>query len=131
MSNSETQHGTVFWSELVTPDVSAAKAFYGATCGWSFDDMPMENGTYVTARSGDKIVAGIMDMNALPHLEGVMPHWFTYLAIQDMGAAIEAGVASGGTIMRDPFDVAGIGRIAIVADSTGAVVGLIEPAPCD
>jgi predicted enzyme related to lactoylglutathione lyase len=29
--------------------------------------------------------------------------------------------------MREPFEVAGVGRIAILADSSGAGIGLITP----
>lgn len=30
-------HGQFAWYELVTPDVEAAKAFYGAVVGWTFE----------------------------------------------------------------------------------------------
>jgi uncharacterized protein len=35
-------HGTFNWNELMTRDVAKAKAFYGATLGWTFSDMPMQ-----------------------------------------------------------------------------------------
>ncbi len=131
MAETERMHGKVFWSELVTRDVEAAKAFYAETCGWTYDSMPMENGTYHAAKSGDDAVAGIMDMNSLPHLEGVPAHWFTYIAVDDIGATVSASRAAGGNVVRDVFEVRGVGQIAIVSDSTGAVLGFIQPAPCD
>jgi predicted enzyme related to lactoylglutathione lyase len=30
--------------------------------------------------------------------------------------------------MREPFEVAGVGRIAIIADPTGAALGIMAPA---
>ena len=49
-------HGTFNWNELMTHDVAKAKAFYGATLGWTFSDMPMQaGGVYTLAhyRPGD------------------------------------------------------------------------------
>ena len=40
------KHGTFSWSELLTSDVEAAKAFYTKLFGWSTKDMPMEGMTY-------------------------------------------------------------------------------------
>ena len=36
--------------------------------------------------------------------------------------------AAGGEIRRPPFDIPGIGRIAMIADPTGAALGLMTPA---
>ena len=46
----------------------------------------------------------------------------------DVDAAVAETTALGGEIRRPPFDMPGIGRIAIVADPTGAVMGLMTPA---
>ena len=47
-------HGNFVWNELYTRDVEAAKAFYAATVGWTFEGMPMphQNRTYWTAKAG-------------------------------------------------------------------------------
>ena len=122
-------HGKIWWSELMTRDVDAAKAYYAATCGWGFEDMPMEGGDdYLCAMQGGRPTAGIMDMSDLPGMENVPPHWFTYIAVDDVDAAAEATAQAGGTIIRAPFDVEGVGRIVIVTDPTGAAVGLMTPA---
>lgn len=123
-------HGKIWWSELMTRDVAAAKAFYAATCGWSYDEMPMDGGEdYTCAMQGGRPTAGIMDMAGLPGMDGVPPHWFTYIAVDDVDAAAEATAQAGGTILRPAFDVPGVGRIVIVTDPTGAAVGLMTPTP--
>ena len=38
-------HGSFYWNELMARDVEQAKKFYGSTIGWTFDAMPMPNGT--------------------------------------------------------------------------------------
>ena len=120
-------HGTVWWSELMTRDVDAAREYYARVCGWDFDEMPMDGGAYLVAMAHGKPVAGLMDMTGLDGMEDVPPHWFTYLAVDDLDVAMDAHRAHGGQVMRPPFDVDGVGRIAIVADPTGAAVGIMRP----
>ena len=40
---------------------------------------------------------------------------------------VAQAVQQGGKIIRPPFDVEGVGRIAIVADPTGAMMGWMTP----
>lgn len=123
-------HGEFYWNELMTRDVEAAKAFFSATVGWSFDGMPMPDaGTYWVAKQGDKPVGGIMGM--VPDVPaGTPPHWIGYLAVDDIDARLARVASAGGQICRPAFDVPGVGRIAIIADPTGAVMGWITPAAC-
>jgi predicted enzyme related to lactoylglutathione lyase len=124
------QHGAIWWNELMARDVPAALDYYRKTCGWSFDPMEMaEGGVYQVAVAHGRPVAGIADMTGMPGLEEVPPHWFTYIAVDDVDDAVSATAAAGGRIRRHPFEVPGIGRIAIVTDPTGAAVGLMTPPP--
>lgn len=125
----KTPHGAVAWNELMTRDIKAAKAFYTETCGWTYDAMTMDSGNhYYVAMAGGRPVAGLMDMTGLPGMTEVPPHWFTYFAVDDVDAAVKQTTAKGGEVIRAPFDVDGIGRIAILKDSGGAAVGMITEA---
>ena len=57
---------------------------------------------------------------------GVPPHWFAYIEVTNVDASVKSVKDGGGQVIRDPFDVPGVGRIAIVADPIGAPVGLIS-----
>ncbi len=122
-------HGLVWWTELMTRDLDVAVKYYADTCGWSYDTMPMQDGsgTYYMAKKGDQPVAGLMGFLDLPHLKDVPSHWLSYFAVDDVDAAAAATETAGGEIKRPPFDVPGIGRIAIVIDPAGAAIGLITP----
>lgn len=122
-----TQHGTIHWSELITGDAETAKAFFRDIAGWRIDDMPMPNGTYHVCMAGDRPVAGIMsgEMTGQPDHP---PGWMTYIAVDDVDAACARTGTSGGQVLKPPFDVPGVGRIAMIQDPTGAAVGLITPA---
>ena len=67
-------HGHFYWNELMTRDVDKAKAFYAATIGWSFDAMPMPDGTYWVAKMGDAAVGGLFPL-AGPQFDGVPESW--------------------------------------------------------
>lgn len=121
-------HGSFYWNELMTHDAEAAKRFYGGVLGWTFDAMPMaDSGTYWIAKMGDKPVGGIFPMIG-PHFEGVPEHWIPYIAVDDVDARLKKATAAGASAMREPFEVPGVGRIAIVKDPSGAVSGWMTPA---
>src|SRR2546430_14932003 len=49
-------HGSFYWNELMTRNVELAKRFYSSSIGWTFEAMPMPNGTYWLAKMDDKPV---------------------------------------------------------------------------
>jgi hypothetical protein len=125
-----TAHGAFHWNELMTRDVKKAKDFYAKTLGWTYDDMPMGEmyGTYTIIKSGDAMVGGMFKMDG-PMFEGQPEGWFTYVAVDDVDKRAKAATAAGGKVMREPWDVPGVGRMAIVAAPGGATQGWMVPAP--
>ena len=124
-----TPHGVFHWNELMTRSVDEAKAFYGATLGWQYEAHPMaQGGTYTLCKAGGTMVAGLFEMKAGAGFDGVPDHWFAYIAVDDIDARLARVEAAGGEIARAPFDVPGVGRFAVVKDSTGAFIGWITPA---
>ena len=121
------KHGTVHWSELMTHDLEAAKAYYISVCGWQINGIPMPDGsTYYLGMKGETPMAGMMQMNG-PQYEGIPAHWMTYLAVDDVDAAVQQTRDAGGEVLQDSFDVGGVGRIAILKDPTGAAIGFMTP----
>lgn len=122
------KHGFFYWNELMTREVAKAKEFYAETLDWTYDDMPMPNGsTYALIKSGDDMVGGIFPLSG-PEYEGVPEHWFAYIAVDDIDVRLEKIKANGGKVHREPFDVPGVGRIAIIEDVNGAMSGWMTPA---
>ncbi len=123
------EHGTFYWNELATGDVKTAKAFYKKTLGWSFDGMKNpQGGTYWMARSGEKMVGGIFDTTGTD-MAKLPEHWFSYIAVDDVDKRVAKAKKAGATVMREPFDVPGIGRIAVLKQPGGGMVGWMTPAP--
>ena len=126
----DSRHGHFHWNELNTWDVEQAKEFYAATLGWTYERFPMaEGGEYTVCMADGEPAAGIFEMRNELGMEGLPNHWFAYIAVDDVDALVQGVAAAGGTIRHEPFDVPGVGRISIVQDKVGAVVGWITPAP--
>ena len=120
-------HGNFYWNELMTHDVERAKKFYGATVGWTFESMPMpEGGAYWVANMNGEPVGGIFLMSG-PDFLGVPDSWMSYLAVDDVDARLKKAVASGAQVCREPFEVPGVGRIAVLEEPGGAMVGWMTP----
>ena len=110
---------TFFWYDLATSDLEAARKFYCAVVGWTFQDNSQGGQTYGIFKVGDVGVAGLMpypDGMAPPH-----PVWNGYIAVDDVDAVAERIKAEGGTVYRGPMEVPGVIRFAVVADPQGAV----------
>lgn len=120
-------HGNPCWYELSTSkdNLDAADAFYARILGWQIADAGMEGFTYHLASSDGDIVAGLMEMP--PDAADMPPMWMIYFAVDDADAFAKAAVASGGRIHREPADIPGTGRFAILADPQGAGFGVLQP----
>ena len=119
-------HGRFHWNELLTNDVEAAKTFYGEIMGWTYDKMTGPEGAYYVAIKSNNPVCAIAPMPAAAAADTPV-HWFSYIEIDQLDASIASAKAAGATVLRDPLDLQDVGRIAIVQDPTGAVVGWVTP----
>jgi len=124
-SRSSYAEGTPCWVDLQTTDADAAKAFYGALFGWEFDDQPIPgDGVYSMALKDGEQVAALSRPSQVMADQGMPPLWNTYIAVNDADATAERAAAAGGRTLVEPFDVMAAGRMAWVADPSGAAVGL-------
>lgn len=130
-------HGRWIWYELITPDMAGAERFYGEIVGWTAQYLPMAEGgegggePYAILSAGGEGVAGMMNLGAQMKAEGMPPNWTGYICVDDCDAAADRIPSLGGSVMRPPMDIPGIGRFAIVADPAGAVFAIMKPIPPD
>lgn len=120
-------NGSFYWNELMTRDAEAAKRFYGETLGWTFEAMDQgEGANYWVAKVGEESVAGIYVIEEGDEETG--EGWFAYVAVDDLSTALARATSVGGKVEREPWDVPGVGRIAIVSDNAGNAMGWMKPA---
>lgn len=121
-------HGRFIWYELATSGVAGAKAFYPGLMGWDLDETTGAAMDYAIVGPGVG-VGGIAAMQPGMAAAGVPPHWLGYVAVDDADAAAEKVKALGGAVQVGPMDIPGIGRFAVIADPTGAVIAIMKPVP--
>jgi predicted enzyme related to lactoylglutathione lyase len=112
--------GVPCWVDTSQPDPEAATDFYGGLFGWEFEDRMPEgsDGRYFVASIGGRTVAAVgSQMNG----GGAPPAWTMYVATDDADATAAKARDAGGTVLAEPFDVGDAGRMAVFADSSGAV----------
>jgi predicted enzyme related to lactoylglutathione lyase len=115
--------GKIIWNDLVTEDLEAARRFYGELFGWSFEPAATRDGRpYVVARSRKVLVAGIVQI-ARPADHVIYSRWLPYASVKDVDASVAKATAEGATVVAAARDV-GFGRVAVIVDAEGAVMGL-------
>jgi predicted enzyme related to lactoylglutathione lyase len=126
MPTPDHSNGAPCWIDLMTSDAENAKAFYGTLFGWTFQTGDEEKyGGYITASKNGKTVAGMMQKD--DSMAGMPDLWSTYLRSEDAAATVQAATQHGGQLYMGPMDVPEQGRMAMIADATGASIGVWEP----
>lgn len=118
--------GTHRWVSLMARDLPAARRFYQQLFGWQYREGPPGIGPYVQALCGGRQVAGLGETT---RGSGCLVAWLPYLATDDADDTAGRVRECGGTVAVGPLDVAGVGRLAIVADVAGAPFGLWQGGP--
>jgi predicted enzyme related to lactoylglutathione lyase len=118
-----------WWHELNTWEPEQVLDFYSRAMAWTFEPKAMlERGGYWLAKdSWGNPVCGIYELTE-PEYDGVPSHWMTYLAVDSIARVVKETTAAGGELTRLPVAIEGVGRVAVVTDAGGALIGLIEAA---
>ena len=117
-------HGKFVWNELNTRSVEREKKFYADTLGWTYEAMPSDEdgSTYYVIKSGGEDVGGILDISD-PYYQDVPEMWMSYIDVDDVDARVAKAVRAGARVMKEPMDVPGVGRLVILIEPGGAIVG--------
>jgi predicted enzyme related to lactoylglutathione lyase len=110
------------WIDLWSNDVEKAATFYRAALGYETVPVTREglsDGVHLVA--GGVLRAGIMQKSNTR----TSSTWLPYLRVADVSAATARARAAGGRVVLEPTSV-GENDVAIVADPTGAPVGIVR-----
>ena len=120
--------GVFVWDELGATDLEGSERFYGEVFGWTTKDMGSDFGGYKIFQRDPDDQQGVGGLMANPD-SSTPTNWHPYVAVDDVDATTEKAKELGGSALMEPMDVPTVGRISVIADSTGAVLGLIKPSP--
>lgn len=113
--------GTICWVELHTSDVPGAKKFYSTVFGWNYKEVPIgPGGTYYIPQLGGGDIGGTYPLSPDMAKMGVPSHWLAYFSVPEVDASVTKATSLGGKVMLPAMDVMDVGRMAVLADPTGA-----------
>jgi uncharacterized protein len=117
--------GEWLWSSLLVTNADQEASFYHALFGYDIFDLPSDdNSKHVILSSGDFARAGV---TALPgDSMRRHPHWLNFVRVEDAEASSARAVELGGRVLVEPRMDRHGGKLAVVADPSGAPVGLME-----
>ncbi|CAB4731405.1 MAG: VOC family protein [Actinobacteria bacterium] len=115
--------GAPGWFEVLSTDFAAAVPFYENVFGWSTHPMSdTDEFRYTTLGKDDLALAGVMDASRFASNSA----WSVYVEVADTDATVAAAVAGGGSVLAAAEDTP-VGRLAELADPSGAVFKVMGP----
>ena len=116
--------GSIHWTELHSKDIDADLEWLKATFGFEIGEMPMPNGAtyYLLNVDGQPIGGAVAAM-----FEQVPSMWLSWVEVDEVDGTLSRIDRLGGKAHSPAMDIEGVGRMAVVADSTGGVFGVITP----
>lgn len=115
------------WLELRTGAPEEAIDFYGGLFGWRSEEKRAPGMTYqvLSVSDGDQQEGSFGSVTQLRG-EDEKTRWVPYFAVADVDAAVTAARDNGGTMLMPVADVAGVGRIAWLADRSQAAFAVLK-----
>jgi len=112
----------VHW-EIGARDAERLQKFYGDLFDWQINaDNPMGYGLVITgAREQGGIDGGIMKAP-----EGAPPYMALYVEVDDLEAYVAKAEGMGASTLMPPTPIEGVGRIAMLQDPEGHMIGLLH-----
>jgi uncharacterized protein len=120
------EQGVPCWVDTWQADADAAVIFYAGLFGWDYEDtMPpgLSGRHYMCRLRGCDVAAVASRPTAAPPVSA----WNTYVWVDDAGDTVEKAGDAGGKVVTEPFEALDGGRIAIISDPGGAVMGIWQP----
>lgn len=114
--------GRFFWLDLFTSDRRAAAAFYQGLAGYAIDERQFSELTRLVLASQGYARAGIAP---LPD-QVKRPGWLPYVLVDDIDTTLLQATTSGGELIVEPSAEILEGRLAVLSDPAGGVIGILE-----
>ena len=120
--------GSFVWFDLITDDIAASRAFYGAVFGWTFRSLGEGTAAYTAIQLGQSDIGGML----VPAGERpAQARWISLISVADPAAAARLVERKGGKVLVPPAVVPQRGTHAVLADPEGAVFGVVRSSTGD
>ncbi len=117
--------GDWIWIQLLSRDARKAADFYRTVGGYEV----VENAS--SGRLSDYVLASEgyarATVRAIPHADSkVQPSWLLFVRVKSAAESVAKAKQLGGQVLIEPQANLLSGRVAVIADPTGAAIGLLE-----
>jgi predicted enzyme related to lactoylglutathione lyase len=111
----------------VHPDPNGAAEFYAQLFGWETADLMPDDSpeSYIVCTLRGRDVAALVSPGPTPAPPGAL--WGTHVWVESADRSTSLAREAGGSVIAEPFDSPGGGRMAVLADPSGAAFCLWEP----
>ncbi|MBF6328040.1 VOC family protein [Nocardia transvalensis] len=120
--------GALCWLELASHDAGDF-AFYSTVFDWHAEAMEVPGTTYTVLSPAD----GDPKQDSFGHVTilqgGHRPCWLPYFWVEEVDGVVDAICAHGGSVTKPATDASYLGRMAVVADPSGAPFAVTTPKP--
>jgi predicted enzyme related to lactoylglutathione lyase len=120
----------VIWRDLLTNNPQQSQRFYEALFGWQFEHVGSAAGlssdsAYTLIRHNGRLIGGMIDTVALNNRNDIS-QWVVLMSVEDIDAGVAKVTEQGGEVVTPPSNLQQRGKLAIVRDAEGALMGLLQ-----
>jgi hypothetical protein len=117
--------GDWIWIQLMSRDALKAAEFYRAVSGYEIVANTQSNGLsdYVLTSKG---YARATVRTIRTEDEKVRPTWLAFVRVRNVGESLAKAKELGGKVLIEPKPELFDGKVALIADPTGAAIGILE-----
>jgi predicted enzyme related to lactoylglutathione lyase len=117
--------GDWIWVQLLSHDAKKASEFYRAVAGYDVIENTSSNrlSDYVLASEG--FARATVRTIPTAHTD-VKPTWLPFVRVRNLGESVALAKQIGGGVLIEPRPELLGGKVAVVADPTGAAIGILE-----
>lgn len=116
--------GQIVWHDLMTGDVSEAKQFYADLFDWTYviehaTDFVWTQGEadYPLIMANDEAHGGYVSVG-----DSEQPRWLAFVTVDNVDETTRYAKNLAAKIVREPFDIPGVGRCSVIEDPQGAQI---------
>jgi len=123
--------GKIVWHDLLTDDVNSVKSFYSGLFGWKFDNGGDPEAIYTTILFNGNAIGGIIHLEKKAGEADYASQWMEYISVEDVDVVFQEVIKQNCKVFREPFDIMNRGRIAVFADTRGALIAIVNSSTGD
>jgi predicted enzyme related to lactoylglutathione lyase len=117
--------GDWIWIQLLSRDAKQASEFYRAVAGYDVIENTASNRLSDYVLTSEGYARATVRTLASAHPD-VKPTWLPFVRVRSMDESVALAKQAGGKVLVEPKPDVLNGKVAVIADPTGAAIGILE-----